>query len=439
MAAFFLSFRLRCFNQSYSPPLPPLLFPPPSSPGTIHQPSQEIFNFFDSLLLLKRGGQTVFCGPLGPGAVHLKDYFRSIPGTPPLHSGENPATWMLECLGAGTGMGTTVVTCDYTSEWEASAMCASNLETLQELTQPPSDAQLAVMASVKSRERATFGRQLAACTRRAWRSLWRMPEYQIARVLGCGVMGLILGSLYFRQTQDDVSGLVSFMALLFLATTCVSNINSTAVLQVIALEKTSFCRERYNQMYQVAAYTLSWFLCEIPWVFLQTFVYTITFYPTCNYNMAPWRMAWFFGFSFMYLLFSTAFGQAIGAVCPSVQVAQIVLNCLVPIFSMMSGMVIIPGDLPPGWKFLWILTPLNKAFEGLVVTQWGGDDEGAIGFFNIRHKKYEVLTRWAFVEEFFGSFAFEHRFRDFGVLFAFIIICNMGYYLALKYRKLENR
>jgi hypothetical protein len=318
-------------------------------------------------------------------------------------------------------------------------MCASNLETLQALIQPPSDAQLAVMASVKSRKRASFGRQLVACTRRAWRSLWRMPEYQIARVLGCGVMGLILGSLYFRQTQDSVSGLVSFIALLFLATTCISNINSTAVLQVVALEKTSFCRERYNQMYQVAAYTLSWFLCEIPWVFLQTIVYTLTFYPTCNYNMAPWRISWFFGFSFMYLLFSTAFGQAIGAVCPSVQVAQIVLNCLVPIFSMMSGMVIIPRDLPPGWKFLWVLTPLNKAFEGLVVTQWYGDDGGAIGFFNIRHKEFEVLTRWEFVEDFFDTFTFEHRFRNLGVLFLFVTICNIGYYLALKYRKLENR
>ncbi len=369
---------------------------------TIHQPSQEIFTNFDSLLLLKRGGQTVFCGPLGNQSAHLKDYFESIPGTPKLGPGENPASWMLDCLGAGTGMGA-ALTIDYVAEWQTSALSATNLETLAALTEPPTEAQLAVMVSLKRRERATFGKQLGACTRRAWRSMWRMPEYQLARVGGCAAMGLVLGSLYFRQTQDNVAGLVSFIALFFLATTCVSNINSTAVLQIVALEKTSFCRERFNHMYQVSAYTLSWFLCEIPWVALQTLVYTLTFYPTCNYSLEPWRIGWFFVFSYMYILFSTAFGQAIGAVCPSVQVAQIVLNCLVPIFSMMSGMTILPVDLPPGWKFLWILTPLNKVFEGLVVTQWGGDNEGQIAFFSIRNKKFETLTRWEFVDEFFGT------------------------------------
>ncbi|KAE9261052.1 hypothetical protein PF008_g32945, partial [Phytophthora fragariae] len=35
---------------------------------TIHQPSSEVFSVFDSLLLLKRGGETVFAGELGKNA-----------------------------------------------------------------------------------------------------------------------------------------------------------------------------------------------------------------------------------------------------------------------------------------------------------------------------------------------------------------------------------
>lgn len=66
---------------------------------TIHQPSTEVFMLFDKLLL-KRGGQTVFFGDLGKRAQKMVDYFEAIPGVTPLREGYNPATWMLECIGA---------------------------------------------------------------------------------------------------------------------------------------------------------------------------------------------------------------------------------------------------------------------------------------------------------------------------------------------------
>ncbi|KAJ0388881.1 hypothetical protein P43SY_011606 [Pythium insidiosum] len=70
---------------------------------TIHQPSSEVFMVFDSLLLLKRGGETVFFGDLGENASKLIEYFESVPGVAPIEDGYNPATWMLEVIGAGVG------------------------------------------------------------------------------------------------------------------------------------------------------------------------------------------------------------------------------------------------------------------------------------------------------------------------------------------------
>eukprot|EP00644_Phytophthora_capsici_P012747 jgi/Phyca11/21930/fgenesh1_pg.PHYCAscaffold_232_\ len=74
---------------------------------TIHQPSSDVFFLFDSLLLLKRGGEMVFFGELGNAEPddrecgHLIDYFEAIPEIARLPEGQNPATWMLECIGAG--------------------------------------------------------------------------------------------------------------------------------------------------------------------------------------------------------------------------------------------------------------------------------------------------------------------------------------------------
>ena len=42
---------------------------------TIHQPSAELFQVFDRLLLLKKGGQTVYFGDIGPNSQTLISYF----------------------------------------------------------------------------------------------------------------------------------------------------------------------------------------------------------------------------------------------------------------------------------------------------------------------------------------------------------------------------
>jgi ABC-type multidrug transport system ATPase subunit len=63
---------------------------------TIHQPSIDIFESFDELLLLKRGGHVIYAGELGPSSHKLVEYFEAIPGVPKITEGYNPATWMLE-------------------------------------------------------------------------------------------------------------------------------------------------------------------------------------------------------------------------------------------------------------------------------------------------------------------------------------------------------
>lgn len=69
---------------------------------TIHQPSTYLFEMFDSLLLLKKGGETVYFGNLGDHSSTMIKYLSSIPGTTRIADNANPATWMLEQIGAGT-------------------------------------------------------------------------------------------------------------------------------------------------------------------------------------------------------------------------------------------------------------------------------------------------------------------------------------------------
>ncbi|KAL4369487.1 hypothetical protein GQ457_05G024330 [Hibiscus cannabinus] len=63
---------------------------------TIHQPSIDIFEAFDELVLLKTGGQIIYSGPLGQNSRRVIEYFQNIPGVAKIKDNYNPATWMLE-------------------------------------------------------------------------------------------------------------------------------------------------------------------------------------------------------------------------------------------------------------------------------------------------------------------------------------------------------
>ncbi|KAG6817582.1 hypothetical protein H0H87_006959 [Tephrocybe sp. NHM501043] len=66
---------------------------------TIHQPSSLLFESFDRLLLLERGGETVYFGDIGEDSHVIRDYFARHGALCP--SNVNPAEYMLEAIGAG--------------------------------------------------------------------------------------------------------------------------------------------------------------------------------------------------------------------------------------------------------------------------------------------------------------------------------------------------
>ncbi|XP_019100821.1 PREDICTED: ABC transporter G family member 31 [Camelina sativa] len=116
---------------------------------TIHQPSIDIFEAFDELLLMKRGGQVIYGGKLGKHSQVLVDYFQGINGVPAISSGYNPATWMLEVT---TPALEEKYNMDFADLYKNSDQFRGVETNIKQLSVPPEEPRLLEKSRVQSRE-----------------------------------------------------------------------------------------------------------------------------------------------------------------------------------------------------------------------------------------------------------------------------------------------
>lgn len=148
---------------------------------TIHQPSAMLFQRFDRLLLLAKGGKTVYFGEIGQNSRTLMDYFERN-GGPSCPAGSNPAEHMLEVIGAAPGAHTDI---DWPTVWKESEEykeVRAELGRLRDLINQPS-ATMNSDTSTHSEFAASYWSQQYEVFKRVAQQYWRTPSYIYSKVL----------------------------------------------------------------------------------------------------------------------------------------------------------------------------------------------------------------------------------------------------------------
>ena len=150
---------------------------------TIHQPSAMLFQRFDRLLLLAKGGKTVYFGDVGKESSVLLDYF-SRNGGPPIPPGANPAEHMLEVIGAAPGAHSDI---DWPAVWRASLEHRATKQELARLKQTAEQPSAAADASPSSYEgfAAPMVVQFYEVSKRVFQQYWRTPAYIFSKSILC--------------------------------------------------------------------------------------------------------------------------------------------------------------------------------------------------------------------------------------------------------------
>ncbi|GJW61099.1 ABC transporter G family member 35-like protein [Tanacetum coccineum] len=159
---------------------------------TIHQPSIDIFESFDELLLMKRGGQVIYAGPLGRNSQKIIEFFEEIQGVPKIPEKYNPATWMLEVTSSAAESRLGI---DFAEHFKSSALYQRNKALVKELSTPPPGA---VDLSFGTQYSQSSWGQFKSCVWKMWWSYWRNPDYNLVRNIFTLIAALMVGSTFWK-------------------------------------------------------------------------------------------------------------------------------------------------------------------------------------------------------------------------------------------------
>nr|XP_023885614.1 pleiotropic drug resistance protein 3-like isoform X1 [Quercus suber]POE69405.1 pleiotropic drug resistance protein 3 [Quercus suber] len=373
---------------------------------TIHQPSIDIFEAFDELILMKNGGHIIYFGPLGQHSSQVIEYFESIPGVPAIKDNYNPATWMLEVTSKSAEAELGV---DFAQIYRGSTLYEQNKELVKQLSSPSTGSR---ELHFPTRFPQTGWEQFKACLWKQHLSYWRSPSYNLMRFILLSASSLLFGILFWKKgekinTQQDIFNVLGtmFTAVIFFGIN-----NCSTVLPIVATERTVLYRERFAGMYSSWAYSLAQVLIEVPYLFTQAVLYVIITYPMIGLYWSAYKIFWSFYSMFCTLLYFSYLGMLLVSLTPNVQVASIVASSSYTMLNLFSGFIVPRPHIPTWWLWLYYLCPTSWALNGMLTSQYGDIDKEISAF-------GEPTTVSAFLEDYFG---FHHNLL--GVVAVVLII-----------------
>ncbi|KAG2405948.1 Pleiotropic drug resistance protein [Vigna angularis] len=280
---------------------------------TIHQPSIDIFESFDELLLMKQGGQEIYAGPLGHRSSNLISYFEEIQGISKIKDGYNPATWMLEVTSSAKELELGI---DFADVYKHSELYRRTKALVKELSTPSPGSKDLYFPSQYS---TSFFTQCMAC-------LWKQ---------------------HCERQQDLFNSMGSMYASVIL----LGVKNSNSVQPVVAVERTV--------------------VIELPYVLGQAAVYSIIIYAMIGYEWSVAKFFWFLFFMYFSFLYFTYYGMMAVAMTPNQHISTIISAGFYSVWNIFSGFIVPRPRIPVWWRWYSWANPISWSLYGLVASQYG--------------------------------------------------------------------
>ncbi|KAL2067220.1 hypothetical protein VTL71DRAFT_1644, partial [Oculimacula yallundae] len=431
---------------------------------TIHQPNAALFENFDRLLLLQRGGQTVYFGDIGKDACVLIDYLhRHGADCPP---DANPAEYMLDAIGAGQAA--RVGDRDWAEIFAESPELANIKDKISQM-KTERLADVATHAKTDEKEFATpLMHQLKIVQKRTNLAFWRSPNYGFTRLFNHVIIAILTGLAYLNL--DDSRQSLQYRVFVIFQVTVLPALILAQVEPKYAMSRMIYYREASSKMYGQFAFASSLVVAEMPYSILCAVGFFLPIYYMPGFQTSSSRAGYQFLMVLVTELFSVTLGQMVAAITPSPFISALLNPFIIITFALFCGVTIPKPQIPKFWRaWLYQLDPFTRLIGGMVVTELhgrsvtckdselqrfsspGGQNCGEYmsDFFTAGGPGYIVSNATTACEycaykvgdQFYSGlgFDFSNRWRDLGILIAFIGSNLVFLFLGSRYLNFNRR
>lgn len=309
---------------------------------TIHQPSAMLFQRFDRLLFLAKGGRTVYFGEVGENSSILTSYFERNGGHA-ITDGENPAEWMLEVIGAAPGSHSDI---DWPAVWNKSPEKQAVVDHLSELKTSLSAKPKKEASAVEYEEFAASTMvQLKACLSRVFSQYWRSPSYIYSKIV-LSILTALYNGFSFFHAKNSQHGLQNQMFSIFMLMTIFGNLVQQIMPNFVTQRAIYEVRERQSKMYSWRVFMASNILVELPWnLLVAILMFVCWYYPVGLYrNAEPTdavheRGALMFLFLLVFLWFTSTFSHMVIAGVDNAETGGNIANLIFALLLLFCGYV----------------------------------------------------------------------------------------------------
>jgi ATP-binding cassette subfamily G (WHITE) protein 2 (PDR) len=337
---------------------------------TIHQPSAMLFQRFDRLLFLARGGRTVYYGEIGDNSATMTSYFERNGGHA-CPADANPAEWMLEVIGAAPGTSTDI---DWHQTWRNSPEYQDVQSELQRLKAGRAADAGATDKSSYREFAAPFAVQFQQVLHRVFQQYWRTPSYIYSKAALCILVSLFIG-LVFLNAPNTNQGMQNQMFAIFNLLTVFGQLVQQTMPHFVTQRSLYEVRERPSKVYSWKVFMLAQIVVELPWnTLMAALMYVCWYYPIGLYRNAAEadqvteRGALMFLFLLAFLLFTSTFTDMIIAGFETAEAGANIANLLFMLCLIFCGVLAQPSAFPRFWIFMYRVSPFTYLVSGMLAT-----------------------------------------------------------------------